>query len=64
MTITIDEDITLPAHASYSAITTFLKCGWSYYLGRIKALEEEPSVWLTGGSAFHKACENFDLETL
>ena len=63
MTITI-EGYTLPEHVSYSAINTYLLCGWQYYLGRLLQLEEEPSVWLTGGSAFHLACENFDRATL
>ena len=54
------DDIKIPSHVSYSAITTWLKCGWQYYLGRLKGVEEEPSVWLVGGSSFHRATEEWD----
>lgn len=55
------ESYSLPEHISYSAMTTYLLCGWQYYLGRVLGLKEEESVWAVGGSAFHKACERFDL---
>ena len=61
MTILIDEDIVLPAHASYSAIQTYLLCGYQYFLSRIKKEQEDESVWSVGGSSFHKACELYDL---
>jgi hypothetical protein len=54
------DDIKIPSHVSYSAITTWLKCGWQYYLGRLKGVEEEPSVWLVGGSSYHRATEEWD----
>ena len=60
MTIQIDDYI-LPEHVSYSAFTTFVDCGYQYLLGRILQLPEEPSVWSVGGSAFHLACEKWDL---
>jgi len=63
MAITIEKH-TLPEHASYSAISTYLSCGWQYYLGRVLKLEEENSVWSVGGSAFHRATEIYDMETL
>ena len=52
----------LPAHISYSAFTTFLTCGYQYYLGRLLKVPEEPSVWSAGGRAFHLAAENWDKE--
>jgi ATP-dependent helicase/DNAse subunit B len=52
----------LPAHISYSAFTTYLTCGYQYYLGRLLKLEEEPSIWSAGGRAFHYATELYDLE--
>jgi len=67
---------TLPEHISYSAFTTFIDCGYQYYLGRLLQLPEEPSVgrllqlpeepsvWSVGGSAFHSATEAWDLENL
>lgn len=50
----------LPEHISYSALNTYLTCGYQYYLGRLLNLPETPSVWSVGGSAFHKAAEYYD----
>jgi hypothetical protein len=58
------EEYTLPEHMSYSAFTTYLTCGYQYYLGRLLNKEEAPSVWSVGGSAFHLACENYDKENM
>jgi ATP-dependent helicase/DNAse subunit B len=63
MTITI-QDYKLPEHVSYSAFTTFIDCGYQYYLGRLLELPEEPSVWSVGGSAFHLATELWDKENV
>ena len=54
----------LPAHISYSAFTTYIDCGYQYYLGRLLNLPEAPSVWSVGGSSFHTATEMWDLENL
>jgi hypothetical protein len=58
------EEYTLPEHISYSAFSTYLTCGYQYYLGRLLEKQEEPSVWSVGGSAFHLACENYDRDNL
>jgi ATP-dependent helicase/DNAse subunit B len=58
------EEYTLPEHLSYSAFTTYLTCGYQYYLGRLLNKQESPSVWSVGGSAFHLACENYDKENM
>ena len=63
MTIKLDK-YTLPEHISYSAFSTYLTCGYQYYLGRLLEIKEEPSVWSVGGSAFHKATEMYDRSTL
>ena len=63
MGIQLDE-YTLPEHVSYSAFTTYIDCGYQYYLGRLLMKEELPSVWSVGGSAFHLACENYDKVTM
>jgi ATP-dependent helicase/DNAse subunit B len=55
-------DYKLPGHISYSAFTTYLTCGYQYYLGRLMQLPEEPSIWSAGGRAFHAAAEMWDLE--
>ena len=58
------EEYKLPEHISYSAFSTYLTCGYQYYLGRLLEKQEEPSVWSVGGSAFHLATEMYDRETL
>ena len=55
-------DYELPEHVSYSAFSTYVDCGYQYYLGRLLQLPEAPSVWSVGGSAFHAATEMWDLE--
>ena len=52
----------LPAHVSYSALTTYLDCGWKYYLTRVEKLIEQPTWYLSGGSAVHTATELYDKE--
>jgi ATP-dependent helicase/DNAse subunit B len=55
-------DYELPEHVSYSAFSTYVDCGYQYYLGRLLQVPEAPSVWSVGGSAFHTATEIWDLE--
>ena len=55
-------DYELPEHVSYSAFSTYVDCGYQYYLGRLLQVPEAPSVWSVGGSAFHTATELWDLE--
>jgi ATP-dependent helicase/DNAse subunit B len=50
----------LPEHISYSSLTTWLSCGWLYYLSRVLKLQEESSWWFYGGSAVHRASEEYD----
>ena len=57
-------DHTLPEHGSYSSITTYLACGWQYYLSKVLKLEEEPAVWFVGGNSFHRATEAYDRSRL
>lgn len=52
----------LPAHISYSSLTTWIDCGWKYYLSRVQQVEEEPAWYYIGGSALHKATEVYDKE--
>ena len=60
MAIFISDKYTIPEHASYSALTTYIDCGYLYYLGRLLEIPEQPAVWSVGGSAFHKATEEWD----
>lgn len=50
----------LPSHVSYSQLTTWLDCGWKYYLSRVVQIPEDGSWWLVGGSTVHEATEAFD----
>lgn len=52
----------LPVHISYSSLTTWLDCGWKYYLSRIEKIPEKPAWYFVGGSAVHAATEKYDLE--
>lgn len=52
----------VPEHTSYSSLTTWLSCGYQYYLTRIRRVQEQPAVWSLGGSAVHLATENFDKQ--
>jgi putative RecB family exonuclease len=54
----------LPAHISYSSMTTFLDCGHLYFLTRVVGLEEPPAWWFAGGSAVHEATEEYDRTTV
>ena len=52
----------VPEHTSYSSITTWLACGYQYFLKRIRKVEEKPAIWNLGGSAVHRATEIYDLK--
>lgn len=45
---------------SYSSLTTYLDCGWRYYLTKVEERRERHSLWLTAGSAIHLALQNWD----
>ena len=49
-------------YVSHSAMSTWLNCGWQYYLSRIQHVPEAPSWWLVGGKAVHKCTEIYDIE--
>ena len=44
------------------ALTTYLDCGWKYYLTRVEKLTETPAWYFCGGSAVHTATEMYDKE--
>lgn len=50
----------LPVHVSHSQISTWLTCGWKYYLSKVEELKEDGSWWLVGGSSVHEATEAID----
>jgi hypothetical protein len=46
-------------HRSFSAFTSWLRCGKAFQLERILQAPSEPAWWFAGGSAFHLAVEKF-----
>jgi len=54
--------VPLPAHLSYSQVTSMLHCGESWRLSRGLHMPEAPAWALVGGSAVHKASEEFDWD--
>lgn len=47
----------LPAHRSYSQLSTFLRCQHQYYLSKIAQVPEQPAVYLAAGNAVHSMIE-------
>jgi hypothetical protein len=47
-------------YVSHSAMSTWLSCGWQYYLSRVHHVPEAPSYWLVGGKALHECTEEYD----
>lgn len=45
---------------SFSQLDGYDKCSYAFYLKRVLKLPSVPSVWLAGGSAWHKVTEDFD----
>jgi hypothetical protein len=55
------EQITGKNYVSHSAMSTWLGCGWQYYLTRVQHVAEAPSYWLAGGKAVHECTEIYDI---
>ena len=45
---------------SYSALSNWLSCGYSFYLARVKKVPRRPGWWFPGGTAVHAATECYD----
>lgn len=52
------DDTTRPV--SYSAFTSWLRCGKAFQLERIMGLEGVPAWYFVGGSVVHKVSEVYD----
>ena len=61
MSVEID-GFKIPEHVSYSSFTTWLECGYLYFLSRIVEVPEQPAIWNLGGSAVRKATELYDRQ--
>jgi len=46
-------------HRSFSAFTSWLRCGKAFQLERNLQAPQDPAWWFVGGSAFHAAAEAF-----
>jgi len=53
-----------PDYLSYSQFTSYLDCGWRYYLERILKIDEGPAIYFAGGTAVHAACDAVDRQLL
>ena len=51
----------LPAHRSYSQLSTFQSCPHKYYLGKVVQLPENPAVYTAAGTAIHSAIEKINF---
>ena len=51
-----------PAYVSFSAFTSWLRCGKAYQLGRLLDVNEQPAYYFVGGSAVHSVTEQYDLD--
>lgn len=49
-----------PAHRSWSQLSSFTRCGEAFRLERVVRVPVAPAVWFAAGTAYHKACEDFD----
>jgi putative RecB family exonuclease len=54
------EEKTGKNYISHSAMSTWLNCGWSFYLTRVQQVQENPSYWLVGGKSLHEGTEIYD----
>jgi ATP-dependent helicase/DNAse subunit B len=52
----------IPAHRSFSQLSTFLRCQHSYYLGKVAQVPERPAVYLAAGNAVHSMIESLNHE--
>ena len=54
----------VPGHISFSSLTTFTDCNYKWYLTRVEQVPEAKAYALPAGSAFHHACDVYDLDLL
>ncbi len=54
----------LPAHLSFSQVSTMQRCGEQYRLERLERVPSRPSWATTGGSAVHTASEEWDWSVI
>jgi len=54
------DGVALPEHISHSQITTWLSCGYKYFLTKVKQVPEGQTWWLAGGISVHEATEAYD----
>lgn len=49
-----------PEHLSFSALTSYIRCGKAYELRKLAGVPEHPSWWSIGGSCVHQVTEEYD----
>lgn len=50
-----------PTYRSWSQLSSYEKCPEEFYHERIAKVYQAPAVWFPAGTAYHSACEAFDL---
>lgn len=52
------------AHLSYSQVSSYIDCGYRYYLERVLRAPQVPAWWFIGGHAVHAATEAADKDLI
>lgn len=51
-------------YLSFSAFNTLTECGEKYRITRLLKVDEGPTFWFAGGTAFHTGCDAVDYAIL
>lgn len=51
----------MPGHLSFSSLSSYVQCGWRYYVERGLKIQGAPSWAQIGGSAVHEMTADYDL---
>ena len=54
----------IPKFTSYSALDTWLSCGRSFELSRVRRVKRRPGPWFPRGTAIHATIERYLRSTL
>ena len=52
--------MSVPRHASYSQVSSYLTCGKQFQLERVVGVKGKPALYFAGGTTFHLLAEQYD----
>jgi len=52
--------VSVPRHASYSQVSSYLTCGKQFQLERVVGVKGKPALYFAGGTTFHLLAEQYD----